>query len=373
MRAELAALDEPGERRRFALSCTRVALGHSLGAPQLWRPIGVFLGVVAAIAAEIGLTRLVGDLVSAAIAVAAIVWLGGRPGHLGPVRSDSASRAVRATGLLVVGWLLVVAAIPAPGADGNGFWSKLFAPAEKPPAFVLVLTAWAALVSAATARGARSGGTALAVGGGFGLLSGAAGFVVLPFLRTAPPLVHALPGHGQWLALLVFGAPLAAAALTGRRTRRGDQAVIAALTAAGTAALTVATLGLSVIALLPGVVPDTSQHMLSTSTLAERHAESVIEAVDPYAGLLLLAGLLLAPLWVMARRQRWTALTALLLILTGIPPLALCLSATNFPGITGITATVAMLIVSALLVTRWSETPPASPAAEPPMAVTELT
>jgi hypothetical protein len=176
------------------------------------------------------------------------------------------------------------------------------------------------------------------------------------FERAAPPLVQALPGHGQWLALVVFGAPIAAAALTGRRTRRGDQAVTAALATAATAALTLATLGLSAIALLPGHVPDMSQHMLSTSTLEERHAFSATEASDPYAGLLLFAGLLAAPLWVMARRPRRTALTALLLIVTGAPPLALCLASTTFPGITGITATTAMLIVCALLVTRWSET-----------------
>jgi hypothetical protein len=359
MRAELASLDDPGERRRFALSCTRVALANSLGAPERWRPIGMFLAVVAAVAGEIGLTRLVGDLVATTLAVALIVWLGGRAGHLGPVRPDPASRAVRAAGLLIVGWLLVLAAIPAPDGAGNGFWSGLFAPAEKPPAFALALTAWAALVSAATARGARAGGTALAIGGGAGVLAGAVGFVVLPFERAAPPLVQALPGHGQWLAMVVFGAPIVAAAMTGRRTRRGDQAVTAALATAATAALVVATLGLSAIVLLPGHVPDFSQHMLSTSTLAERHAFSATEASDPYAGLLLLAALLAAPLWVMARRQRWTAVTALLLIVTGIPPLALCLGATNFPGITGITATVAMLIVCALMVIRWSASPKA--------------
>src|SRR5439155_14371286 len=148
-------------------------------------------------------------------------------------RPDRATRIVRAGGYVIVGLCLVFAA----GSDGRfhaatGGVAKLLRPDPGVPVFALMVTFFAGLLLSVTAGTASLGRTGLAAGAGAGALAGVAAFVVLPFDRVAPPLASGLPGQGQWLALVVFGAPAGAAAVAGWRTRRGDQAVMAALGAA---------------------------------------------------------------------------------------------------------------------------------------------
>ena len=297
MQAELATLERPGERWRFAFGCTRAALVPSPTSRAAGRSLAVLGGAALVIGGEIALAGAIGEFVPLVLVLALLARLGRRPSYFGPVRPDRATRFARAGGYCLMAGCLI-ALVVAEGVTGllrpdSLRWGTSFA---------LVLTLVVAAVLAMTARSTRLGATAMVSGIAAGLVAGAAGFVVLPFERIGTPLAHGLPGHGTWLAVLPFAAPAAAALLTGMRTRRSDQAVMAAVTSATFAALLVALAGLSAIVLLPGSVPDiVGPVMLPEATAAQRQLENSIEASDPYFGLLLLGALLAGVLWAMAR------------------------------------------------------------------------
>jgi hypothetical protein len=353
MRAELATIDSSAERWRFVLGCTRVALLPNARTQAAGRSLGAAGAVGLVLGAEFALVRTIGPFVPLVGVLALLAWLGRRRSYFGPVRPDCATRAARACGYALVGACLLAAVVAAGVSDllrpDSLRWGTPFA---------LLLTLVAAACLAMTAHSSRLGRAGLVSGIAAGLVAGAAGFVVLPFERIGTPLADRLPGHGTWLALTVFVAPAAAALLTGRRTRRAEQAVMAALCAGASAALLVALAGLSAIVLLPDRVPNiVGPVMPPGATAAQRQLENSIEASDPYFGLLLFGALLGAVLWVMARPPRRAGTTVALVLLGGVPAFVLAASATGFPGATAITTAATMVLIGAVVTAR-----PAAPA-----------
>jgi hypothetical protein len=343
MLAELATIERSSERRRFALSCTRVALFPARALAHLLATAGA-AGLV--LVAAVALTNLIGPAVPVLLALALLAWLGRRPGAFGPVGPERAARVVRACGFALVGLFLLI------GVVQNGL-SGLFRPHHNGPVVTVLLTFLAAAFLAITARGSRLGSAALASGAVAGLAAGLAAFLVLPFAQHAAPLAAGLPASGTWLALVAFGAPAAAALVTGRRTRRADQAVTAALCAGTFAALVAALLGLGAIALFPGQIPHLAgEIMMPGTSAAAREAEDAIAASDQYAGLLTLGALLAAIMWAAARPPSRAWMTVGLLVLLGLPPVVLGSSARDFPGATAITFATLMVVIGAVVTTR---------------------
>ena len=353
MRAELATLDGPAERWRFALGCTRAAMLPSPAGGTAGRSLAFAAAGALVLAVEVALAGVIGEFTPLVLALALLAWLGRRPSYFGPVRPDRATRIVRAGGYCLAAACLV-ALVVAEGVPG------LFRPGSlrSGTIFALVLTLVVAAFLAMTARTSRLGGTAMISGIGAGLVAGAAGFVVLPFERIGTPLAHGLTGHGTWLAVLPFAAPAAAALVTGLRTRSSDQSVMAALSAAASGALLIALAGLSAIIFLPDRVPDiVGPVMLPGATAAQRQLENSIEASDPYFGLLVFGALLAAVLWTMARPPARAGTTVALVLLLGFPPIVLAGTARDFPGATGIATAAVAVVIGAMMTAR-----PARPA-----------
>jgi hypothetical protein len=351
MRAELATIASPSERWRFALSCTRVALLPTAGTRSAARSLAAVGAAIAVLAAEVLLAGTIGQTIPLLLALALLAWLARRPGSFGPVRPDGLSRALRSGGFVLAA-TCVLALVT---ADGISDPVGLVQP-DSPrwgSAFALVLTLFVGLVLALTARGARSGSTGLAAGALAGLASGVAAFLVLPLERIGEPLAAGLPARGTWLTVVVFGAPLAAALVTGLRTRRADEAVMAALCAGALAALVVAMLGLTAIVLFPDSVPNIVGPVMPPGTpLAQQHTANATEASDPYFGLLLFSGMLFGLLWAMARPPVRAITTIGLLCLLGLPPIALAGTARDFPGSRAIATATLALVIAAVCTTR---------------------
>ncbi|WP_322759896.1 hypothetical protein [Frankia sp. Cr2] len=342
MRAELATIDRSAERWHFALGCTRAALLQTVKAQRAWRPVGVAAAVGLVLAGEIALSSMIGQIIPGVLVLILLVWLGGRPGFFGPVRAERAAQVVRVSGYTLMGLGLLILAV----GDST---AKFLQPGPKPPMFVFLLTLYAGVFLATTTGRAGFGGPGLGAGTCAGLVAGLASFVVMPFERIGPPLAAGLPWHGSWLALVIIGAPAAAAVWTTGRTGRGDQGIMAALCAGAFAALLVALLGLSAIALFPDRIPDiVGPVMVPGTSAAQRQAADATEAADPYIGLLLFGALLAVILWVMARPPSRVGVRSVLLALVGIPPVALGLSARHFPGATGLAVATAMVVLIAL-------------------------
>jgi energy-converting hydrogenase Eha subunit A len=344
MQAELATLQHPGERRRFAIGCTRAALLPTAGMRTAARSCATIGAAILVLACELGAARTMGQPIPLVAVLALLVWLGRRPGYFGPVRPDRLARGLRAGGCAATG-LCVLALVATDGPlasvrlvqSDSPRWGALFA---------LVVTLFTGLCLAATTRQALCDGASLAAGALAGLAAGAAAFVVLPFERIGEPLAAGLPARGAYLTAVVFGAPAVAALMTGLRTRMGDQAVMAALCAGAVAALLAAVAGLSAIVLFPGHVPDIVGPVMPPGTpVAAQHAANATEASDPYFGLLVFGGMLLALLWLLARPPIRAATTVALLCLFSLPPIALAGTARDFPGSRAIaTATIAVVI-----------------------------
>ncbi|WP_239338947.1 hypothetical protein [Frankia sp. CiP3] len=346
MRAELSAIDSPSERWHFALGCTRAALLQIVRTRAVWHPVATTAAVCLVVISEIASAHVIGQIIPGVLVLALLAWLGGRPGFFGPVRAERAARVVRAGGYALVGSCLLVLAVQG-GASG------LLRPGPKAlPIVMLALTLYAGTFLAVTARAACFGSAGLAAGAGAGLVAGLAAFAVMPFERDGPPLAAALPWHGSWLVPLVFGAPAAAALRATGRTRRAEQGVMAALCAGIFAALLVALLGLSAITFFPDRIPGIVGGVIYPgASAAERHADNVTEALDPYLGLLVFGALLAAVLWVMARPPSRAGTRGVALALLGLPPVALGLSARDFPGAMAIATATAAVVCSGLFMT----------------------
>jgi hypothetical protein len=351
MRAELAAVEPRSERWRFALGCTRAALVPSASTHAAGRWLAGAGAVGLALGGEYALGRIIGQLIPLVLVLALLGCLGRRSSYFGPVRPERATRAARAGGYVLVG-ACVLALIAAQGVSGMLDPDSL----RWAPSFALMLTLSTAAFLAVTSQSSRLGGTGLVSGAVAGLVACAAGYVVLPFDRAGTPLAHGLPGHGTWLALLVFGAPAAAAVLTGRRTREAEQAVMAALCTGACAALLIALAGLSAIVFLPDRVPDiVGPVMPAGTTAAQRQLENSIGASDQYFGLLVFGALLASVLWIMARPPRRAGTTVSLVLLGGVPAFALAASATDFPGATAIAQAATAVLIGAVVTARPAE------------------
>lgn len=351
MQAELATLERPGERRRFALGCTRAALLPTAGIGTAARSCAAIGAAILVLAGEVGASRAIGQPIPLVAVLALLVWLGRRPGYFGPVRPDRLARGVRAGGCAIAG-LCVIALVAADGPVQSVQLVQSDSPRWGAP-FALVVTLFAGLCLAATTRQARTGGASLVAGALGGLAAGAAAFVVLPFERIGEPLAAGLPSRGAFLTAVVFGAPAAAALVVGLHSRMAEQAVMAALCAGAVAALLAAVAGLSAIVLLPGHVPNIVGPVMPPGTpLATQHAANASEASDPYFGLLVFGAMLLALLWLMARPPVRPATAVALLCLFSLPPIVLAGTAHDFPGSRAITTATIAVVIGAVLTTR---------------------
>ena len=335
MRAELDVIDNPAKRRRFALGCTTaIALPGGLVRPA---------AAVAAIAGLVALSRVIGLAVPLVLILALLVALGRRPGHLGPVRAGRAARGTRA-----VGGVLVAGLVAMPLVDGG--LAGLLRPTHGGTLWTFVITMLAVVFLAATARATLCSDAALATGTCAGLVTGLAGFAVLPFERIGTPLAHGLPWHGRWLIVAVFAAPAAAALLTGSRTRSSDQSVLAVACAGAIAAPTIALLGFASIALFPHSIPNIVGPVMPPGTTATaRQAENAIEASDPYWGFLAFGALLALLFWAVARPPSKADVKVFLLAALAVPAVALALA-----GRAGTIAfaTAAVVLVAAVTTRR---------------------
>jgi hypothetical protein len=311
MRAELAAIDDSSERRRFALGCTSaIAMPGALiraAAPA------------ACLACLVALGTVIGPAVPLVLVLALLFARSRRPGHLGLRRPGAAARGVRAGG-----WVVVLGLVSAEIVDSGV--AGLIRPMHGGVAWTLTTMGLAAAFLAATARETRIGDVALATGVCAGFLTGLAGFAVMPFERIGTPLAGDLPWHGGWLIAAVFAVPAAAALVTASRTRSSDQSVMAVACAGTFAALTVALLGFGSIALFPHSVPDIVGPVMAPGTsAAARQAANAREASDPYWGYYVFGTLLALLLWAVARPPSKADLKLLLLAVLAVPASALAL------------------------------------------------
>ena len=103
MRAELATLDGPAERWRFALGCTRAAMLPSPTSRAAGRSLAVAGAGALVLAGEVALAGVIGEFMPLVLALALLAWLGRRPSYFGPVRPDRATRFARAGGYCLAG------------------------------------------------------------------------------------------------------------------------------------------------------------------------------------------------------------------------------------------------------------------------------
>lgn len=120
MRAELAHIESPAERWRFAVSCLRMGATR----PAVLRAAGLVVLAVGALAAVLGWTRGVAypplrwGLVTLVSVLVAVAWLGRYDGSLGPVGGGVLARCVRSGGCLVLG-TFTVGVVGFLGASGD--------------------------------------------------------------------------------------------------------------------------------------------------------------------------------------------------------------------------------------------------------------
>ncbi|ETK34807.1 hypothetical protein [Microbispora sp. ATCC PTA-5024] len=287
MRAELAHLDRPAARLRFALGCVRAAAVQ----PPALRGLALSAGVAGAVTLLLagGVThpeaRL--ELTGLLSVVVLLAWRGGRPGLLGPVRPSRTARVVRTTGFAVACAYLLVAFLdhrgPQPLGSGDGLL---------PGMITLVLYLVATL--AVTARGSTARSVTLMSGIVAGLVAGPVCFTLMPFERALPPLAEHLPGHGVGMIAALVAAPAAAMIAVALSTRDALQAVVALVCAGAVCAGVVAVLGYGAFLLLPDQMP--SLVPLNAGPPDVRRALSRLEAGDEYVAALIWGCLLVGVL-----------------------------------------------------------------------------
>ncbi|HEX5205831.1 MAG TPA: hypothetical protein VFW27_38360 [Actinoplanes sp.] len=283
MRAELDALTEPDERRRFAIGCV-AAVGSR---PAVWRRIGYAL-LPAAVVAYVLLWSASIDWaprrwgVVAFAAVLAVVAELGVVGPLGPVARGGAARFTRACGYLLVGVLAVEVDFSIAHKDNNDLAGV--------PVLSTVLAVYLAATLAVTRRRAEATSRSLLIGLAAGTTAAAAWVVAVVLTPPIPP--------GPGFATAIVGAGMAAAVLLVPR-RTPMTALRAALIAGTTAALLIFNAVVLLGSFGPAeLIPSLAPHAL---TPADQLANSRIELVDPYLWLLLLGCFVAVAQWVAAR------------------------------------------------------------------------
>ncbi|MFC4533956.1 hypothetical protein [Sphaerisporangium dianthi] len=300
MRAELQQIEGGTARLHFALGCVRAALVQ----PSALRTAGHLGGTAAAVAAVLaagivypGARALV---VTLTLVLAALTWLGGRPGLFGPVAGSLTARVVRAAGHTAAGAYLLVAVM-----DSRG--PQYLRPELRIPLGMIMLVLYTTVMLAATARGSAARPAALAYGTAAGLVAGTACFLLIPFERVLPPLADALPGRGLWPVLTLTVALSVAVLAVARRTGDTGQAFIALVCAGAVGCAVVSVLGDAAWLLFPDRMPDIVP--LNAGPAPVRQALSRMEAGDEYVAAIVWGSLLAAVLATMIRPvvRRWTA------------------------------------------------------------------
>ncbi len=298
MRAELAQLESPRERRSFALGCVVAVLRQ----PSAWASLRYPVLLLALLAsgvlwsAQIVYPPLHNAALVMMIVLIGLSWLGRWLPVLGPVRADRAARAVRATGLSLV--LVMVCAIFYRFSAGGGNLQ------EEAGAGVPILTAtfvcYLLAFLSVTARGSAAHRHTL-------IISARAAGVAAAAWTVAALMWAPLPVTSSYALLaVVVAAALAIVWAKGSTAQRW----LAALLASTLASLAVFTL---VIALLrwPFMVPDIGgPYFHSSITPAQALKANQEYAVDPYLAVLLIGAMLAAALSLVSALTRRLALRA---------------------------------------------------------------
>jgi hypothetical protein len=274
MQAELATVEEPADRRRFARGCVRTAAVRFVlpGVVHLLVVLATLATMLAWIA-TLDYPRLAVMLYVLVPMLAAVCWGARRAGMLGPDGPGTPAGIVRAGGYLLAATVAAVAlALGRPPAyegadDGTG---------------VLVLGTVAAsfLIAALTVTARRSAATVrvLMTASAGGLAATVLWLVLVILIPPIPPSV------GRALALAGVAAVVAVLANSGRSST--VPGVLLAALLATVVALTSTFVMLVLLAhhgpdrLIPAVTPD--------ALPGHRISESRIEIVDPYMLVLML-------------------------------------------------------------------------------------
>jgi hypothetical protein len=282
MQAELAAVEGAAARRSFAFGCTRTLLTRPATLLRLAR--AAFAPAVGAVSIALALAIPSAGVRAEALALiallAAVLWLGRRPGLLGPVAADRTSQRVRAGSCAVVGVLLILVLLPSSGNghdDPSGAW-----------VVGLVVLGYLAAALFATARGTAAGPGALRLTTAVIAAGVTASWV--PLLLSERARLH--PGVNF---AIVAASVLAALLLAVRRRLPAHAAIVAGVGTGAATCLLIVLLALGTYAVRPGLTPD----RCGTSTAcglnpAARAETNQILAGDPYVADLLLGSLFAA-------------------------------------------------------------------------------
>jgi MFS family permease len=290
MRAELAALDDLGARRRYTLGCVRAVLSdHTAMRTVALHVVALTFGAVAlAFAISIDGVGVRIETILFVLTLGALACSGRRPGPLGPIADHPPARRSRAVGYVVLGSYIMPAlasfAAAAPQRDQSGVWTLYVA-----------LTLYLATLLFVTAHrtAARPGTLRLMA------LVAVAGLAAwwVPMLLEAS--VRADP---TWAALSV-AATIAAGLIVATVLRWPyAQAALGALTAGVATCLLIFLVAQATYLLDPSLVPDLGP--VSGMTAAAEVEQSRAEAADPYVAELLVGAVLGAALIAAAAASR---------------------------------------------------------------------
>ncbi|WP_157437104.1 hypothetical protein [Actinoplanes subtropicus] len=277
MQAELAAIEDPADRRGFAWGCLRAAAVefHLLrGALHVLAVLAV-AGTLVAWAATVNEPPLAWMLSTVVSLLAVVCWAARKAGMLGPTDDGVAAWLLRGGGYLIA---VAVAAV----ALAHSHPATLEA-ADAGSAVLGLSTIGAGfLVGVVSVAGRRSAATARVLITGVGsALAATAGWLLVVLL--APPI----PATVGWaLAATAVAAVLAVLA------NAGESSTIQACLLAGLIA-TAATMALifGSVELLAHLGPDRLIPDITPAALPGQHiSESRTEIVDPYVLILFLAG-----------------------------------------------------------------------------------
>jgi WD40 repeat protein len=299
MRAELACISSASARWGFAVGCLRAAVWPG----QLMRA-GRYAVVVAGAVGLATLSRITGvfrvEVIGLGLVAPPVLGrLGRGAGLLGAVGASRAARAGRYICLVVVAACLVVAVenmaftMPREGAGADPFGAAFGL-----AIVVVFLIGFTALGLAVTSAASGVATVTLAAGGGFGASAGLAWCVLMPFNQTlSAPGPWRAAAYAVALAMVVVGAPTAAAVMAARRSGDTRQGVYAGALTGALAALVIMAGGWSTVWLLP--------QLLDSSLLDKgplwRPPDVVEQVVPSYLIVLVLAPLLGAVLgWLAA-------------------------------------------------------------------------
>jgi WD40 repeat protein len=307
MQAELAAIVATPARWSFAAGCLRAAVWPG----QLVRVARYAAVVVAAVAlaAVSGITGVFrAEVIGLGLLAPPVLWgLGRRDGALGTVGPARAARVGRSACLAVVAVCVVVAVdnmaftMPREGAGAD--------PADAAFGLALVLallSGYTALALAMTSAASDVPAVTLVASGGFGAGAGLAWCALMPFNQPlSAPGPWRVAAYTAALAVVVVGAPAAAAVLVIRRSGDARQGVFAGAGTGALAALVILAGGWTTVWLAP--------QLLDSSLLDKgphwRPPDLVEQVIPSYLVVLLLAPLFgaaigwLAGPWTAARAQ----------------------------------------------------------------------